>query len=97
MGSELTEVTYKCDWTDEFGDVCGATGEFAGKRHETAARDAGWGWYENAHVRWTRYETGMRLWFCPIHATLFRNNHGWGGLESYGPPTKWWKSFFKTK
>lgn len=97
MATELTTVTYTCDWTDEHGDVCGDTNPFSGRGHEKSARDAGWGRYTNAYLRRTRWETGINLWFCPVHATLFRNNHGWGDLETYGPPTKLWQSVFKVR
>lgn len=97
MGSDIAKVTYVCDWTDEHGDVCGTTDHFAGRDHSTTARDNGWGWYANAHIRCTRWEQGARLWFCPVHATVFRNNHGWGGLEDYGPPTKWWQDIFRKR
>lgn len=97
MGSSITTVVYICDWTDEHGDVCGETEEFAGSKHLDAARDAGWGWYTNAYVRRDRWTEGAKLLFCPVHATVFRNNHGWGDLEDYGPPTNWWENFFKPK
>ena len=86
-------MAYTCDWTNEFDTVCADVGTFATKEHEKLARDAGWGWYENAHIRWT--SAGKRLWFCPVHATVFKKNHGWGNLEDYGPPTHWWKNFFR--
>jgi len=99
MATNLTLVEYTCDWKNELGEVCGEVQNVSGADHEKAARDLGWGWYANAAIRWERWGTGAKLWFCPVHATVFRNNHGWGGLEDYGPPnrpaTGWWKSFFK--
>lgn len=95
MSVEINKVTYSCDWTLEDGELCGATGVFGSKAHDVAARDAGWGWYENAHIRWEKWGAGHRNWFCPVHATQFRANHGWGHMEAYGPPTKWWKDIFK--
>ncbi|MFC7860710.1 hypothetical protein ACFQ9D_12070 [Arthrobacter koreensis] len=95
MATELTTVTYTCGWTDEHGDVCGSTDAFSGRGHEKDARDSGWGRYSNAYVRRSRWTTGAALWFCPVHATVFRNNHGWGGLEDYKPPTKWWEDIFR--
>lgn len=97
MATDIAKVVYTCDWTDEHGDMCGDTGEFSGTNHAGEAKDAGWGWYANAYIRRDRWGQGAKLWFCPVHATVFRNNHGWGGLEDYGPPTKWWQSFFKPK
>lgn len=97
MATELTTVTYTCDWTDEHGDVCGDSAEFAGRKHQDVARDAGWGAYANAYTRRSRWGMGGELWFCPVHATVFRNNHGWGGLEDYKPPTKWWEDIFRPK
>lgn len=97
MGSTLEAVRYKCDWTDEFGDVCETTEIFSGSKHPDVARDSGWGYYTNAYVRRIRWETGVNLWFCPVHATVFKNNHGWGDLEDYGPPTRWWENIFKKK
>ncbi|MER2134175.1 MAG: hypothetical protein ABS910_05780 [Arthrobacter sp.] len=97
MATELTTVTYTCDWTDEHGVTCGVTSEFAGRKHQDVARDAGWGAYANAYIRRDRWTTGAELWFCPTHATVFRNNHGWGGLENYKPPTRWWESIYRKK
>lgn len=97
MAIDLTAVTYTCDWTDEHGDVCGTTDAFNGRGHEKDARDGGWAAYTNAYVRRIRWETGIYLWFCPVHATVFRNNHGWGDLEDYKPPTKWWEDIFRKK
>jgi hypothetical protein len=94
MSASITQVTYSCDWTKQDGDTCRTTDMFGGRNHSDAAREGGWGWYENAYIRRTRWEAGARLWFCPLHATQFRNNHGWGGLESYGPPKHWWLSVF---
>jgi len=93
---EIAKVVYTCDWIREDGDVCTATGEFDSAGHEQQARDTGWGWYSNAHLRWMKWENGRKSWYCPIHATQFRENHGWGGLEDYGPPKRWWKNFFST-
>lgn len=93
--SAVARVTYTCDWTDEYGDVCGSSAAFEGTSSAfaaDAAREAGWGRYTNAHVRRERWTTGANLWFCPVHATVFRNNHGWGGLEDYTPPRRWWIS-----
>lgn len=95
MSTRIEDIQYSCDWTDEHGHICGTTVSFAGDDHQTAAREAGWGWYANAYVRRSRWETGARLWFCPVHATVFRNNHGWGGLEDYGPPRRWWRSVLR--
>lgn len=97
MSASITTVTYSCDWTREDGEVCGATEQFAGRNHSDTAREAGWGWYANAYIRRIRYEKGANLWFCPLHATQFRNNHGWGGLEDYGPPKRWWLNIFTAK
>lgn len=97
MSVELTKVTYACDWVLEDGTVCVVTEEVGSHVHEARAQDLGWGWYENAHIRWEKWGAGHRHWFCPVHATQFRNNHGWGSLEDFGPPTKWWKSIFKSK
>jgi len=95
MSVDISKVVYSCDWTLEDGETCAAVEMFAGHGHSDLARAGGWGWYANAHIRWNRYETGMKHWYCPVHATQFRNNHGWGGLEDYGPPKKWWKDIFK--
>lgn len=99
MGNSITSVVYTCDWLDEHDAVCGESESFSGVKHNEAAREAGWGWYANATIRWDRYTTGAKLWFCPVHATVFRNNHGWGSLEDYGPPIKsnWWSELFKVK
>jgi hypothetical protein len=99
MASDIATAVYTCDWRDEHKAVCGDTGEFAGKAHETEARKAGWGAYANADIRWNNWEAGGRLWFCPTHATVFGNNHGWGNLEDYRAPIKpvpdpWWKRYF---
>lgn len=96
MSTNVVHVEYSCDWADEHGDICGHTQVFGGD-HEKAAREAGWGSYTNAYVRWSRWETGARLWFCPTHATVFGNNHGWGGLEAYGPPRKWWRKLTRRR
>lgn len=96
MSATIAKVEYVCDWTKEDGQVCGAVDSFAGSKHGEAAREAGWGWYANAYVRRIKWGLGAQLWFCPVHATQFRNNHGWGDLEAYGPPKRWWESFYDT-
>lgn len=97
MGSNLETVRYKCDWINEFEHECPTTQDFTGRNHAQSACDAGWGSYTNAYIRRSRWGKGAESWFCPVHATVFRNNHGWGGLESYEPPTRWWKSHRWTK
>jgi hypothetical protein len=90
-------TTITCDWTDEHGDVCGEQVTVAGSPVVAAAREAGWGFYANAYIRRDRWTTGAKLWFCPVHASVFRANHGWGDLEDYGPPKRWWKPIWRVK
>lgn len=97
MAVSVDAIQYVCDWTNENGDICGESESFSGDGHERKARDAGWGAYSNAYIRRERWTTGAELWFCPVHATVFRKNHGWGGLESYKPPTQWWANIFKKR
>lgn len=98
MANTITAVQYVCDWRDENKVVCGKTEEFSGREHEKGSRDGGWGAYANAHIRWDRWNAG-NLWFCPTHAEVFGNNHGWGQLESYKPPVRrprpWWKKLLQ--
>lgn len=95
--SEFRASRFKCDWTDEHGDICGEVADFDGHDANDQASRAGWGWYANAYIRRDRWTTGARLWFCPVHAAVFRANHGWGGLEDYGPPKRWWLSPWRTR
>lgn len=97
MGSNLEVVRYSCDWINEFEHECEYAENFASRTHQAVATEAGWGAYTNAYIRRSRWTTGAEAWFCPVHATVFRNNHGWGGLEDYTPPKKWWKSFHWSK
>lgn len=84
MGVENAKIRYVCDWRDEHNEPCEHEAFFSGVRHESAATAEGWGSYSNATIR----RNDGRRWFCPLHATVFGNNHGWGGLESYTPPAQ---------
>lgn len=85
-------IRYACDWLDEHKNQCEHEEIFATASHAKAARDAGWGAYTNADIR---RKGSDKLWFCPTHAIVFGNNHGWGWLEHYEPPSarkrrRWW-------
>lgn len=100
MGSEQTVTTFTCDWVDEHGDTCGQSRAVSPSEGRTAwavVNDEGWGSYTNAYVRRSRWTTGAELVFCPVHSTVFRNNHGWGGLEDYKPPRRWWLNIYRAK
>jgi hypothetical protein len=93
--SEYRASRLRCDWVDEHGEECESAADFDGFDVQSQARAAGWGWYANAAVRRDRWTTGARLWFCPVHCSVFAANHGWGDLEGYGPPTRWWKRVWR--
>lgn len=79
-------IRYRCDWRDENRAQCEYVERFAGGNHRDLARAAGWGAYGNIYTRRSSDDTYGRVWFCPTHAKVFGNNHGWGGLKDYEPP-----------